>query len=80
VHPNEHLSEEDSQRHAYIAHDANGAWLVNEGIEDAQNLETRDAIARGQAIRIAPGLRTLVKRDPPAHLLWIDTLPHAESP
>jgi hypothetical protein len=54
VHPNEHLSEEDSQRRAYIAHDDNGAWLVNEGIEDAQNLETCDAIARGRPFGSRP--------------------------
>ncbi len=76
IHPNEQLTPDGSRRRAYVAHDAEDtAWLVNEGIEDAQDLETRSAIAKGQSIAITTGMRILVKRTAPAHLIWIDTIP-----
>lgn len=72
--PNEHLRADQLPRRAFIAHDENGVWLMNEGLTELRDIAQQRDVLFGQSVALEKGQRLLLCRTQPAQLWWIDRI------
>ncbi len=69
--PNERLSDEQRRRVGYFVHHGGAWWLVNEGLPDLVDADSKAAVPVGGKIELRDGLKLLLSRAEGGRLIVI---------